>query len=387
AGVVQRRPFRQGALASARRCFSTSSIRTLLRPPSTSHPTSSSCYLHPENATRPPSARGPHLRLQSQPCILAPRPPLSTSPTEPAVAAPKSSRAPWDSHFVQPATLTALTDISVSYEESTSRSLPVRDLQSSNPKSPSPLLVVPFPSTTALFASHFGSHSCSRGLSFERSHSCLLRNRMPEVPAAVSTAGRSNGPVLFLEPPLHSSLNLTLLIAVGHPQWQKGLTTKIRCEGCHLLRRGALCMVQGTGGAGLASYVSEPAALPIRKVPPHQRYLCPYSDGCSSLAVLRRLFIWTHSEPPFDSLAAAENLDGTACLIPESSIDYSRIDLHDCQAGDHCFGSRCIGRDTSLSQAQLLTSPVAPSQSSQECHSVICDGKSLPLAFPSRDIT
>ncbi|KAH6703009.1 hypothetical protein BKA61DRAFT_188828 [Leptodontidium sp. MPI-SDFR-AT-0119] len=182
--------------------------------------------------------------------------------------------------------------------ESTSRSLPVRDLQPSNPKSPFSS-GGPFSIDYGAFCFPYRLSLLPSWLSFQRSHSCLLGNRMPEIPAAVPTAGSSGAQVLFLEPPLHASLGLNLLIAVGHPQWQKGLTTKLRCEGCHLLRRGALCMAQGTGGAGLPSCVSEPAALPIRQVPPHQRYLRPFSDGCSSLAILRRLFIWIHSEPPF----------------------------------------------------------------------------------------
>lgn len=55
-------------------------------------------------------------------------------------------------------------------------------------------------------------------------------------------------------------------------------------------------------------------------MPPQQCYLLPRSAGRSGLAMHRQPFIWTRSESPFVSLAAAENLDGTTCLKPKLSI-------------------------------------------------------------------
>ena len=96
---VWRCPFRQGALASSRRCFSTSSIRTPPRLPITSLPTLAPHYLH--TPTQLPSSSLPaclacatsglpHLGLGVGLTSLLP-PSLRTAPTQRVPAASPSS--------------------------------------------------------------------------------------------------------------------------------------------------------------------------------------------------------------------------------------------------------------------------------------------------------
>lgn len=55
------------------------------------------------------------------------------------------------------------------------------------------------------------------------------------------------------------------------------------------------------------------------------------------------------------SLAAAENLNGTAGLKPEPSVYHSRLDALDCCDGDHSSESCRIGRDMRREGPRLPT--------------------------------
>jgi hypothetical protein len=200
---------------------------------------------------------------------------------------------------------------------------------------------------------------------------------MPEIPAAVPLQEQRRSPALGVtSPPLHAGFSHDLARRNRDmPNGKKASRSRDRIprdSDCSAMRSGAgtgrrdvlglssaaLVLRHGQSGRCLLALVAP--VSPCAANPSSRPAQDPPSPASPQLKTLMAQPVWSRTLEP--------------------SIYHSRADPLDCRDGGHSSGPRRIGRDTSMSAAQLVT--VALSQSSRQC-----DSGSLPLAFPPCGIT